>query len=94
MSDKTRYAILATFIAFALAILVLTSGCAVTQTQPSPLKLCAQSLVVIQAAQECTLNGPSLCMFTEGDWEHVIQAHADKQVYCPRLEPGQEEANQ
>ena len=93
MSDKTRYAILATIIVFGVAIMVLASGCTVVPAQPSPLKLCAQALVVIQAAQECTLNGPSLCMFTEGDWEHVIQAHADKQVYCPRLQPGQEEAN-
>jgi hypothetical protein len=78
-------------------ILWAAAGCTVQQIvaqPPSALKLCAQSLVVIQAAQECTLNGPNICMFTEGDWERVIQAHADKQVYCPSLQPGQETANQ
>ncbi len=82
-----------------LSLALLLAGCTINQVtpppvKPNPLKLCAAALVVLGEAAECTMLTPNICIFTEGDMERVHQAGADKQVYCPRLEPGQEEANQ
>jgi len=79
------------------AVLWAAAGCTVQQVaapKPNPLKLCAQALVTLSVAADCTANAPNICMFTEGDMERVAEAAANKQAYCPRLQPGQEEANQ
>ena len=62
--------------------LLLLGGCA---DRPNKLKLCAEALVTLDAAQECTLMGPDKCMFTMSDWERAMSAGANKQVYCPRM---------
>jgi hypothetical protein len=61
--------------------------------QPNPIKVCAQALVVLNVAAECTALTPNICIFTMGDLLVAREAAADKQVYCPRLEPGQDGAN-
>ncbi len=77
-----------------LSSLLILAGCGATPpAQPvSDLKRCAISLETIAAANECTLL-KSVCIFTMADMAVLLNAKANKQVYCPTLEPGQEAAN-
>lgn len=56
-----------------------------TTEAKSPLKLCAQALVTLSLAAECTaLNSVNnSCAFTLGDLREVREAGAAKQNYCP-----------
>jgi len=63
-----------------------------SSSQPSNIKVCAVALTVLHAEAECT-QMPG-CVMTEGDFERVLNAGADRQNYCPVLKPGEEGANQ
>lgn len=79
-----------------LLVLAL-AGCAATpkygKQENNSVKLCAQSLVVLKAAANCTALAP-ICTITLSDLLLVETAASDKQNYCPRLREGQEAANQ
>jgi hypothetical protein len=83
-----------------LTLFTTLCGCATTTTtttptttKPNPIKLCAQALVTLSVAADCTALAPTGCMFTMADLATVRTAAADKQVFCPTLKPGQEEGN-
>lgn len=68
----------------------------VENTDAKNLKICAQALVVIKTINECTALSnltPPQCSFTMADILVKNTALADKQVYCPVLQPGEEGAN-
>jgi hypothetical protein len=75
-----------------LILCLLVSGCATAPKPPTDLQRCAQAIVVLGTAADCTALAP-ICQFTMADLRTAQQAGADKQIYCPRLAPGQEAAN-
>jgi len=75
-----------------LPILLLLAGCVSQPPGPTPLQRCAQALVVLGTAADCTALAP-ICQFTMSDLRIAQAAGADKQNYCPRLAPGEDAAN-
>ena len=72
---------------------LILAGCASAPRPVDPRKLCAEALVTLSASAECTALSPNICIFTMTDLERARDAGANKQAYCPRLQDGQDAAN-
>ena len=75
-----------------LILCLLVSVCAAVPKPPTDLQRCAQAIVVLGTAADCTALAP-ICQFTMSDLRLAQAAAADKQVYCPRLKEGEDAAN-
>jgi hypothetical protein len=86
-----------TVVAGIIALCFRSPAAPAQSTQTDDVKLCAESLPVLEAKQECSdlrdKYGNEGCTYTMGDLIAYNNAAANKQAYCPRLKEGEERAN-